>query len=283
MSQNKPRKPKKPRKPILSSNPSEPSETNKLSSSKKRKLCNSKVLEKGAAPLADNTSTVSSLSSSTVSTIGKTAEKLEEVTEKKLEDAKAELKDIKTDIKEYPMVTYISLLRGINVSGQKKIKMEELKRSYESLGFTGVRTYIQSGNVIFNTPQSDTLQLSKKIEEEIKDEFGFQVTVLLRSPDDLNKIISGNPFLKNENIDVSKLHVTFLQSVPAKHVLSSMKKVESGADKFYISDREIYIYCPNRYGRTKLTNTYFEKVLSIAATTRNWNSVNNLSELARKY
>ncbi|MCZ2845162.1 MAG: DUF1697 domain-containing protein, partial [Candidatus Bathyarchaeota archaeon] len=105
------------------------------------------------------------------------------------------------------MKTYISMFRGINVSGQKKIKMHELKTLYQSLDLKEVKTYIQSGNVVFRCPNTNSKELKDQIERKIKESFGFNIAVLIRTKDEFGKVIERNPFLKK---DVTKLHVTFL-------------------------------------------------------------------------
>jgi uncharacterized protein (DUF1697 family) len=179
------------------------------------------------------------------------------------------------------MQTFISILRGINVSGQKKILMADLKVLYENLKFKDVRTYIQSGNVIFksNEPLSD-IEFEKKIEDQIFKKYDFHVPVIIRSEDEIRKIIAANPFLKEKNIDPKKLHVTFLSNIPDKENVESIEKMDFSPDKFMISGKEVYLYVPNGYGETKISNTFFEKKLKVKATTRNWNTVNKLSELS---
>jgi uncharacterized protein (DUF1697 family) len=182
----------------------------------------------------------------------------------------------------YRMNTYISFLRGINVSGQKKIKMTELKTVYQCLNYNDVTTYIQSGNVIFKSPESDSANLVMAIEQSIDTTFGYQVTVLLRKKEDLDTIISINPFLKIENVNSDKLHVTFLTAEPEKTIIAALNEVQSGQDVFRVFGREIFLYCPDGYGRTKLTNTFFEIKLGISASTRNWNTVTMLSKIAHE-
>jgi uncharacterized protein (DUF1697 family) len=179
------------------------------------------------------------------------------------------------------MQTFISILRGINVSGQKKILMADLKVLYENLKFKDVRTYIQSGNVIFksNEPLSD-IEFEKKIEDQIFKKYDFHVPVIIRSEDEIRKIIAANPFLKEKNIEQKKLHVTFLSNIPDKENVESIEKMDFSPDKFMISGKEVYLYVPNGYGETKISNTFFEKKLKVKATTRNWNTVNKLSELS---
>jgi uncharacterized protein (DUF1697 family) len=173
--------------------------------------------------------------------------------------------------------TYISMLRGINVSGQKAIKMAELKALYESLHLTNVTTYIQSGNVIFQSAISDPLKIAASIERAIEKSFGFSVAVVLRRPSDFRKVIGKRPSLGTNKIDEARLYVTFLKSKPdpsLTKILSGMKQKEP--DLFTIAGGEIYVYCPNGYGKTILSNTFFEKQLKVTSTTRNWNTVQTL-------
>lgn len=180
------------------------------------------------------------------------------------------------------MVTYISMLRGINVSGRKKIKMEELTALFEFLGLKNVKTYVQSGNVIFNSPQRDTRELSNLIEEKIKRVSKLSVSVLLRTLDELQQIINNNPFLKEKGVDSSKLHITFLSEVPKELGLSKVIGLYGELYKFVIINREVYLYCPDGYGRTKFSNDFFERKLGVTATTRNWKTVNALLDIAKK-
>lgn len=175
------------------------------------------------------------------------------------------------------MPTYISILRGINVSGQKKIKMADLKALYESIGLENVTTYIQSGNVIFNTPQ--TAQLSTLIEKKIQSTYAFDVPVLIIESKQLKKIITKNPFLKDKTLSTDKLHVTFLEYTPSNSQVKELEKYNNGEDQFFIIDNTVYLYCPSGYGNTKLNNTFFEKKLKTKATTRNWNTCNALLKI----
>ncbi|HXR84859.1 MAG TPA: DUF1697 domain-containing protein [Hanamia sp.] len=184
-------------------------------------------------------------------------------------------------LKIYPLQTFISILRGINVSGQKKILMADLKALYESLRFKDIATYIQSGNVVFKSNEKITdLHIAKKIEEAIFKNYNFQVPVIVRSSDEMKKIVSSNPFLKQKNIDVKKLHVTFLSEIPAKTAVETIENIDFSPDQFVISGKEIYLRIPESYGETKLSNQFFEKKLKVSATTRNWNTVMELMEMS---
>jgi uncharacterized protein (DUF1697 family) len=177
------------------------------------------------------------------------------------------------------MQTYISMLRGINVSGHKQVRMADLKHLYESLGFTNVETYVQSGNVIFNGPEKDKAKLAKQIESQIETTFGFSVPVLIRSADDFQRVIETHPFRREEPLRVL---VTFLYERPDSSRLKTLSQYEDKVDQFAIGKQEIFLFCPGGYGRSKLSNTFFEKKLDVAATTRNWKTVNTLYEMARE-
>jgi uncharacterized protein (DUF1697 family) len=178
------------------------------------------------------------------------------------------------------MPTYVAMLRGINVGGQKKIKMDRLREAFEALGFEQVKTYVQSGNVIFTAKSGSPLLLSKKVEEQILKDFGFPVSVILRTSHEMGQTIRNNPFMKEKGIDLSKLHVTFLASCPDKAVVQKLDALVAGPDQFRYSGKEVYLYCPDGYGRTKLSNNALERVLSVGATTRNWRTANELFALS---
>lgn len=180
------------------------------------------------------------------------------------------------------MNTYISLLRGINVSGHKIVPMAELKTLYESLRLSAVQTYIQSGNVIFTTEDTLTdLELAEMLERAILKRFNFTVPVIVRNVSELDQLISNNPFDVEEGIGKEKLYVTFLSDVPDKAAMERIDGIDCSPDRFIVRGREIYLYCVNGYGRTKLNNNYFEQKLKLSATTRNWNTVNKLFAMAQ--
>jgi uncharacterized protein (DUF1697 family) len=178
------------------------------------------------------------------------------------------------------MKTFISILRGINVSGQRKIQMTDLKALYEALKFTNVITYIQSGNVIFKSKSASDQKLAKRIEDAIYERYNFNVPVIIRTVEEMEHAISVNPFLKQSKIDIEKLHITFLAEIPEQENVESIRNINYSPDKFIIIDKEVYLYCPNGYGITKLSNNFFEQKLKIKATTRNWRTVNKLFEMA---
>jgi uncharacterized protein (DUF1697 family) len=178
------------------------------------------------------------------------------------------------------METYISILRGINVSGHKMIKMEELKTLFLGLDLKNVSTYIQSGNIVFQFAPTKTETLSTLIEKKIEEKYKFDVPVITRKISEFKTVIDKNPFLKKRGIDTDKLHVTFLNSIPKKENADAIKNFEAGADKFVLYNKEVYVYCPNGYGNTKLNNNFFEKKLKVNATTRNLRTVGELIKIA---
>jgi uncharacterized protein (DUF1697 family) len=180
------------------------------------------------------------------------------------------------------MTSYVAMLRGINVSGHKIIKMEQLRAAFEALGFSDVTTYVQSGNVVFTAATNSTALITQRIEERISSDFGFAVPVLLRTAKELGEIVKGNAFVKVGAIDRAKLHVTFLTGAAPKTAAKSLEVLMVKPEQFQVSGREIYLYCPNGYGKTKLSNSAIEKKLGVGATTRNWKSVNALLAITNR-
>ena len=179
------------------------------------------------------------------------------------------------------MKTFLSILRGINVGGHKKVQMMDLKILYEEMNFKNVTTFIQSGNVIFKN--KDVKNLSKRIEQKIFERYNFNVPVIIRTTEEMQNIVSGNPFLKEKGIDANKLYVVYLAENPSQENIDKIEKNNYEPDRFYISGQEIYLYCTNGYGRTILTNNFFENKLRVSATTRNWRTSNELTNIMKSY
>ncbi|OEC84572.1 MULTISPECIES: DUF1697 domain-containing protein [Methanobacterium] len=174
---------------------------------------------------------------------------------------------------------YIALLRGINIGRSKRIKMADLVKALESLGFKNIKTYLQSGNVIFEHDSSDIMEIKGNIERKISETFSFSVDVIIRTKNELENIVKGNLFIKKPDIELDKLHVTFLFDVPDRKAVLNLDINKAENEQFEIIGREVYLYCPNGYARTKLKNDMFEKKLNTTATTRNWKTTNKLLEL----
>src|SRR6266705_2426468 len=174
------------------------------------------------------------------------------------------------------------MLRGINVTGQKIIKMDHLRELCRGMGFRNVETYVQSGNIVFRTSMSNPAVVSKRIGETVHHSFGFDTPVIVRTAEQMRDVIRNNPFSREKDIDLSKLHVTFLSETAQKDSLENLEALSPGPDRFYSAPREIYLYCPGGYGRTKLSNIAIERALSVRATTRNWKTTNTLFEMVSK-
>jgi uncharacterized protein (DUF1697 family) len=180
------------------------------------------------------------------------------------------------------MNIYIALLRGINVSGHNKIKMADLKQLFIAEGYSNVTTYIQSGNIIFESVETDTFKIENQLIEAIKFKYGFVIKILILTKKQLGSIFNSNPFLKdNDTIDITKLCVTVLNKTPYNDGISQIEALNNSSDDvFKIINKSIFLHCPNGFGSTKLTNNLFEKKLKVDATTRNWKTITKLVELS---
>lgn len=179
------------------------------------------------------------------------------------------------------MQTYIAILRGINVSGQKIIKMAELRDHLSSLGFINLTTYIQSGNIVFQTKQEENPILEEKIHQNIKKNYGFDVPVIVRSLTEWQKVVSKFPY-NNEDNDINRLAVTFLKEKPTPNLHEEIDKFKAPNDEIVYDDIEIYLHIPNGFGKSKLTNNVFERKLKVSATTRNWKTTIKLLAIAEE-
>jgi len=173
----------------------------------------------------------------------------------------------------------VAMLRGINVGGHKRIKMDQLRISFEALGFERVSTYIQSGNVVFKVAKGSPARLGKNIEERIVSDFGFSASVIVRTSAELSEIIAANPFLKQRGIDHEKLHVTFLSEIPAAPALKKLAEFTVAPDQSRCVGREIFLHLPNGFSASSLWKVPWEKALAVVTTTRNWRTVNALHQM----
>ena len=175
---------------------------------------------------------------------------------------------------------YVALLRGINVGGKNKLPMKDLVRLFEDAGCRGVRTYIQSGNVVFEASSALAKGIAARISQDIAARFGLQVPVVMRSATELASVVEANPYLR-EGADPRTLHVAFLATEPSLASAASLDPKRSAPDEFVLRGRDLYLRCPNGMARTKLTNAYFDSKLSTTSTMRNWNTVLELLALCR--
>ena len=179
------------------------------------------------------------------------------------------------------MNTYIAILRGINVGGKNKIKMAELKSLLIAEGLKSVQTYIQSGNIIFESKEKDKPQIAQLISNAIKKEWNFDVPTLILDPMEIAYAKDKNPFWsKNSEIDITKLCVTFLDNTPDQDLVNQIVPPNNCTDFFEIDGKYIFLFCPGGFARTKLTNNFFERKLKQTCTTRNWKTINKLIELS---
>lgn len=178
------------------------------------------------------------------------------------------------------MAKYISILRGINVGAGRKVPMTDLKKLCENMGLQNVQTYIQSGNVVFEWSQSDFVsELETRLQQAFTEAFGFDIPVLIRTSDEWAESIAQNPFLKEENVDIDRLHLTCLKEVPSPELLEKIKVFQYLPDRYEIIGKSVFVFCAAGYGTSKLVNSFFESKLKTPATTRNWKTVMKLHEM----
>jgi uncharacterized protein (DUF1697 family) len=180
------------------------------------------------------------------------------------------------------MTVIISLLRGVNVGGRNKIKMEALRALYVSMGLRDVQSYVQSGNVVFRTKERDLAALAKKIGNGIERRFGFRPEVVLRTTAELRDAIQRNPFAKRRGIEPNRFLVTFLASDPGEEARENARRIRTDPEELILDGREAYIYFPNGMARPKMSWPAIERTLKTSGTGRNWNSVIKLLEIAEK-
>ncbi len=178
------------------------------------------------------------------------------------------------------MPTFIALLRDINVGGQKKIKMAELKAQLAPLGFQYLQTYIQSGNIVFQFPETPPRELAEQIEQEILAGYGFEVPTLVKRLADMQEVIQKNPFVGARARDTTRLYVTFLHAQPEAARLEALQAEDYLPEEFIVQGQNLYFFSPIGYGRAKMNNNFFEKKLKLHATTRNWRTIHKLLEMA---
>lgn len=169
------------------------------------------------------------------------------------------------------------------MAGHNIIKMADLSAMFRETGFSDAETFIQSGNIIFTTAGViGNSGLASRIESAIRLRFGFDIAAMIRTPDEVVKIIATNPFSSENNYDPSKSAVIFLREMPFEEQLEKVRNINYPPDKFEIIGQEIFIYCPNGFGRTKLYTNFFENKMKVSGTARNWNTINTVLELANK-
>lgn len=174
------------------------------------------------------------------------------------------------------MTTYVALLRGINVGGHRQVPMEALRRVVESVGHADVATYIASGNVVFDTPERDTRAVADELEIALLEAFGFGVEVVVRTAGEMAAIAAENPFVARR-AHTKDLYVAF-----ARGPIPGEPRVDRtyAPDEFCLAARVVYLHMPAGYGNSKLNASVLQRVAGSSVTTRNWNTVTKLAELA---
>ena len=178
------------------------------------------------------------------------------------------------------MKTYIALFRGINVGGKNILPMKDLVALIENLGAQSVKTYIQSGNAVFQHKAESTSQLSSKISAAIKASHGFEPQVFLLDLAEMEKVVAANPFPEAES-EPKTLHLSFLDSAPQNPDLKTLEEIKKDNERFKLIDNVFYLHAPDGIGRSKLA-ARAEKALGVAATARNWRTVGKIMALAEQ-
>ena len=175
---------------------------------------------------------------------------------------------------------HVALLRGINVGGKNKVSMTALAEVFAQAGCTDVRTYIQSGNVVFLAARASAKRLSRLVPQQIRERFGFGVPIVIRTAEELGYVAANNPFLRPGS-DTGSLYIAFLADAPNSCRVASLDPNRSWGDAFQVVGREVYLHLPNGAARTKLTNNYFDATLATVSTFRNWRTVSKLVEMTK--
>ncbi|HJN45881.1 MAG: DUF1697 domain-containing protein [Vicinamibacterales bacterium] len=175
-------------------------------------------------------------------------------------------------------MTHIALLRGINVGGQNRLSMADLVRLFDEAGAERVRTYIQSGNVVFDAPANRAGRVATTVSSAIASQIGLEVPIVTRTATDLSRIVGASPFAKTGD-DPTLLHVGFLAGRPAAAASAALDPDRSPPDECVLQGRELYLHCPNGMARTKFTNAYLDRTLGTVTTIRNWRTTLKLLEM----
>jgi uncharacterized protein (DUF1697 family) len=178
------------------------------------------------------------------------------------------------------MPIVISFLRGINLAGQRTIKMEALRALYDSIGLKNAQTHLQSGNVVFRAEERELPRLAAKVETAIERKFGFRAGVILRTSAELRGVIARNPFAGCRDVQPSKLVTMFLPADPEPRIHDQILQMQTSPEEVHLRGREVYIYFPEGMGRSKLWPR-LDKILKNMGTARNWNTVTKLVEIAQ--
>tara|TARA_R110000744_G_scaffold5802_1_gene20515 strand:+ start:535 stop:1083 length:549 start_codon:yes stop_codon:yes gene_type:complete len=177
------------------------------------------------------------------------------------------------------LITYVAFLRGINVSGKRKVPMAELRAMCKKLSLQDVKTYIQSGNIVFKSSIAQTNDVAILLHNEIQKHFNFDVPVIVKTIEDLSQIIEKNPFNSQEDISANKIYFVLLNSLPANELLEKLSEETFENEAYAVVDDCVYLKCSLGYGKAKLNNNLIERKLKVLATTRNYRTMNKMLEI----
>lgn len=177
------------------------------------------------------------------------------------------------------LFTYVAFLRGINVSRKRKVPMAELRAMCERLNLQNVKTYIQSGNIVFKSSMVQTNDIAILLHNEIQKHFNFNVPVIVKTVNELSQIIEKNPFVSQEDITANRIYFVLLNSLPAIELLENLSEETFENEEYVVIDNCLYLKCALGYGKAKLNNNLIERKLKVLATTRNYRTMNKLQEL----
>jgi uncharacterized protein (DUF1697 family) len=178
------------------------------------------------------------------------------------------------------MRVLICMLRGVNLGGYHKIKMNDLRAMCTGLKLTGVETHLQSGNVIFRTDECNLARLADKIQTCIDRKCGFRPDIMFRTIPEMREVVARNPLAKRKGIEPSKLAVVFLEGEPSSSARRALLNMDIAPEELHVIGRQLYIYFPNGQARPKISWNEVGKILRMSTTARNWNTTTKLLELA---
>lgn len=177
------------------------------------------------------------------------------------------------------MTRYVALLQGINVGRHRRIAMADLRSLVEGLGYAEVRTHLNSGNVVFTGEEAASATVARRIEDAIREQFGLEVPVVVRTGEELVRIVAANPF-PEAAADHKTLHVTFLAAEPDPERVAALAEAERGEDDYRVAGADVYLFYPNRLTGATFMPTGLDRALGVVATSRNWRTVTRLAEMA---
>ena len=180
------------------------------------------------------------------------------------------------------MPAVIAMLRAVNLGSHNRIKMDALCALCTSLKLRNPQTYVQSGNVVFRTSERNLSRVAMSIEKRIEHDCGFRTDVIVRSANEMRDVVARNPFARRRDVDGKRLLVFFFGNDPGADAPEKIRSVKANGEELHMDGRELYIYFPDGVGRSKVSTSAIERMLKVAGTGRNWNSVTKLLEMAEE-